>query len=89
MLPDVKDLDIGLSYQLDHSIVYLILKKEERKRNKQLWKFNNSLLKVKIFVEAIKEVITDLKKEYAVLVYDFSNISNILHGRFQLTISDQ
>lgn len=89
LISEVVGTEVGPSYRSDHSIVQLFLKKEVLKRDKQYWKFNNSLLKDKSFVTEIKTVIYNLKKEYALPVYNFDNIDNISDNDLQFTISDQ
>ena len=54
-----------------------------------LWKFNNSLLRDMTFVNLVKQVILDLKKQYAVPVYDRNNIHKIDEEELVLTINDQ
>ena len=59
------------------------------KKGRTFWKFNNSLLKDTTFVNLVKQIIIELKKEYAALVYDFDNISSINDDDLVLTIDDQ
>ena len=89
LISEVTGAEIGASYRSDHSLVHLTLRKEAFKRDKQFWKFNNSLLKDKMFVDEIKSVILTLKREYASLVYDLDNIHSIPNEDLQLRISDQ
>ena len=70
LLSEVAGTNIGVSYRSDHSIVELSLKKDGMKRDKQFWKFNNSLLTDRKFVDEVKSVILNLKKEYALPVYN-------------------
>ena len=53
-------------YCSDHSLVRIGFKTGIVKRHRPLWKFNNSLLRDKVFVNLVKQVISDLKKQYAV-----------------------
>ena len=67
---DVNGVKINPSYRSDHSLVYLELKTEGRKYGKQYWKFNDSLLKDKTYISMIKQLFLDVKKRYAVQVYN-------------------
>jgi hypothetical protein len=89
LLADVLSSDIGPSYRSDYSIVKLSVKKEDIKRDRQFWKFNYSLLRDKYYVEEIKTVVENVKKEYALPVYNMDNINSILNDDLQLQISDQ
>ena len=85
----INNISIEPGHRSDHSVVSLSLKKEEFKRDRPFWKFNNSLLKDKKYIEQIKTVITEVKKQYAIPVYDFENINNISPNDLTLQISDQ
>ena len=64
-------------YCSDHSLVYFGYKTDIVKRHHPLWKFNNSLLQDKVFVNLVKQVILDLEKkttQYAIPVYYRQNI---------------
>ena len=61
LLLEIHGIKIHASYRSDHSIVFLGLKTEDRKRSKQYWKFNNSLLKDRNYIMIIKQLIHDLK----------------------------
>ena len=76
-------------YRSDHSLVYLSFQTSILKRHRPLWKFNNSLLRDFDFVNLVKQVILDLKKQYAVPVYDVNNIHLIDDDDLTLTIDDQ
>jgi len=89
LLAETVGCNVGISYRSDHSVVELVLKRETIKRDRQFWKFNNSLLKDKVFVDEIKLVITNLKREYCLLVYNIDNIECIPDEELQLVISDQ
>ncbi len=47
------------------------------KNGKSLWKHNNSLLLDLEYIKCIKDKILDIKKQYALPVYNPSNIDNI------------
>jgi len=90
LLSEVNDVNIVPGYRSDHSIVKLGLKlNTERTRLRQYWKFNNSLLKDKTFVDIIKRLINDVKIQYAVPVYMTDNIKDILNEDIVFTIDDQ
>ena len=85
----VQDSDIRLGYLSDHSIIRLCLKTDKTKRHRPFWKFNNSLLRDIDFVKIIKQVIKEVKNQYAALVYDRENINLIEDDQLTLTIDDQ
>ena len=68
----------------------LSMKRDEIQRDRPFWKFNNSLLKDIEYVQQIKKLISDLKKQYAVPVYNRDNIDSVSSQfiQFQM-ISDQ
>ena len=70
LLPEIHGIKIHPSYRSDHSIVSLELKPEDRKRREQYWKFHSSLVKDKNCIMIIKQLILDLKKEFAFPVYN-------------------
>ena len=80
---------ISPGYRSDHSLVTLTLRKNELKRDRQFWKFNNSLLKDKCYIEVVKSLIHTIRKQYAVPIYNSDNIENITPEDIQFTISDQ
>ena len=81
--------DIEPGYRTDHSVIILSLQFEKFERGRGLWKFNNSLLYDKDFLELINNKIQDIKKQYAVPVYNFDNIENISNMEIGFTINDQ
>ena len=89
LIPEVNNLRIEHSYRSDHSPVSLFLKQEQVKKDRPFWKFNNSLLKDKDYIEKIKHIIFELKKEYMLPVYNLDNIENIPNEEIQFQISDQ
>lgn len=54
----VNTVDILVSYNSDHSIPYLHLLQDNNSRGRGFWKFNNSLLYEKQFVDIINNLIT-------------------------------
>ncbi len=85
---DIAGADIMPGYCSDHSLVYIRFKSDIVKRHRQLWKFNNSLLRDRVFVNLVKQLILDLKKQYAIPVYDRHNIHKIKDEELVLTIDD-
>ena len=71
----VIDSDIISGYRTDHSAIILKLKFQENDRS-GYWKFNNSLLKDKKYVDANKNVIEDVKRTYGMNIGQGENISN-------------
>ena len=89
LIGDVKGTQKCPGYRSDHSLFILKLKKMEFKKDRPYWKFNNSLLKDKQYVEAIKSIITEVKKQYAIPIYNLDNIQEISHEDLTFTIDDQ
>ena len=86
---NVNGVKINPSYRSDHSLVFLELKTEGRKYGKQYWKFNSSLLKDKTYISMMKQLILDVKKQYAVPVYNLDNIDYIPDELIEFQINDQ
>ena len=84
-----RDEKINPSYRSDHSIISLSLLFNETPKPKNYWKFNNSLLKNEQYIKEIKEVILNVKKQYAASPYNLENIQNINDSSFQTTINPQ
>ena len=76
-------------YRSDHCIITLNLSVAEKKKGPGLWKLNESLLKDENYDKAIKSVIVNAVKQYAVPAYSDSFLSNEEHfNSVQFTISD-
>lgn len=58
--------DIGYSYRSDHCPVILELILNNQDRGRGTWKFNNSLLSDKDYVQKVKQVISDIISEYSI-----------------------
>ena len=86
---DIASADITPGSCSDHSLVDIAFKTNIVKGNLPFWKFNNSLLRDAIFVNLVKQVILDVKKQYALPVYDRDNIHLIDDEHFGFTIDDQ
>ena len=56
LLPSVKTSDIDFGYRSDHSFPKLVLKFNEFKHGKGLWKFNNALLNDPEFLNIINHI---------------------------------
>ena len=85
----VTNADIKAGYRTDHSMITLTLTLGKESKNKLLWKFNNSLLKDKLFAEEINDVIKAVVEEYAALPYIREQLSKIPKCDMQFVISDQ
>ena len=76
--------DIKPGYRTDHSLVDIKFDFNQMDRGVGYWKFNNSLLTDKVFVDQVKNIIGEIVKTYAVKIY------HMLHPRdIQFTINDQ
>ena len=90
LVTDVSFVDILPGYRSDHSIITLCIKTDMKNNNKKsYWKFNNSLLKDKLFIEKTKKVILDVVKQYALPVYNPDNIGSIEKSEILFNINDQ
>ena len=69
--------------------VVLCFKTNEFKKGKGYWKFNNSILTDKEFVNIIKRQISEVKSQYACLVYNWNLIPEIDNEMIHFTISNQ
>ena len=58
-------------------------------KGKPLWKHNNSLLNDKDYIEIINNKIDEVKKQYALPVYNMDQINNIPDDQIQFVINDQ
>ena len=83
------EVDIKPGYRTDHSLVTLSLKFGDDGKRSNLWKFNNSLLFDKNYLDKINSLILKTKQEYAVFPYNIDTLSNVPNHELCLTISDQ
>lgn len=60
----VETISIKPGYRSDHSSVLLELKFNKFIRGRGLWKFNNSLLTDKTFIEKVKQTILKVQDQY-------------------------
>ena len=80
---------IVAGYRSDHSIITLQIKAPQKKRGPGLWKFNDSLLTDRDYDDAIKELVFNVIKQYAIPVYNPHFISDPSNFRqIQFTISN-
>lgn len=89
MMTLVDNCDIRPGYKTDHSMVTLNLKFSDFTRGRGFWRFNNSLLKDKTYIEKVKETILHTKIEYAPIPYATENIGLVDNNILQFTIDDQ
>ena len=85
----VRKSDIESGYRSDHSMVILELNFTNFKQGRSYWKHNNSLLSDIDYVNQINEKILDVKRQYALPVYNLEDLDNIPNEEIQFTISDQ
>ena len=85
----VTNADTKAGYRTDHSMITMTLTLGKESKNKLLWKFNNSLLKDKLFAEEINDVIKAVVEEYATLPSMREQLSKIPKCDIQFVISDQ
>ena len=78
LIDKVGNVDISPGYRSDHSIVSVtLLDLQLQSKPRCYWKFNNSLLKDKTYVDKINETINNVKKQYALPVYNYDEINII------------
>ena len=86
----ILDVNIQPGYRSDHSLVTISLKNVQLiDKPKGYWKFNNSLLYDKNYIEVVKKVITNVKRQYALPVYNQDNLNEIDNMELQFDINDQ
>ena len=81
--------DIHCGYRTDHSMLSLKFKFTYNIKRSTYWKFNNSLLRNKYYITIVRKVISDVKKQYAALVYNLDEIDNIPLTEIDFQINDQ
>ena len=85
----VHESGIVPGYRTDHSGVYVKVKLQDNERGKGYWKFNNSLLKDKDYIQTGKNTIEDAIKLYTVNNNNSNNNSNNNNNNLQFTINEQ
>ena len=88
LVPSIQVVDHENSYRSDHTPVVLTLKLTEFKHGKGFWKFNNSLLKDREYVNLVKSQIKETKMQYAALVYQLENINELNDAEIEFRIPD-
>ena len=89
LLASVNKSSIEGSYRSDHSMIILDISFVQFQKGKPLWKHNNSLLNDKDYIEIINNKIDEVKKQYALPVYNMDQINNIPDDQIQFVINDQ
>lgn len=89
LISSTKCVEYENSYRSDHSPVLLSLQVNNFIKGSGFWKFNNSLLSDKEYVDLIKEKMNDVKAQYACPVYNMKNIKSVDNASLCLTICDQ
>ena len=84
----VTDSDIVPGYRTDYSGIILKLKLQELERGRSYWKFNNTLLKDKKYIEEVKKIISEFKSIYATNS-ETINVNDILDNEIVFNINDQ
>ena len=79
----VHDTSIIPGYRSDHSGIYLKIKLHENERGRGYWKFNNTLLKDKDYVNVVK-----LQIQETINLYSRNNFNNN-NNNVEFTINDQ
>lgn len=85
----VKYNKAGTSNRSDHSLVTLELSFNDINHGKSYWKHNNSLLTDLEYLKTMNKKITEVKKQYALPVYNIDEIERISDMDLQFKINDQ
>lgn len=85
----VKTANIDPSYRSDHAMVTLEFNLTKFKQGKSYWKLNNSLLTDMEYLKQINKKILEVKRQYALPVYNLDHIENIPDDELQFVINDQ
>ncbi|KAK6195898.1 hypothetical protein SNE40_001230 [Patella caerulea] len=88
LMPKITTTRIETKYRSDHSPVLLEIKLSDLQKGQGLWKLNTSLLKDKQYIDLIKNLIKEIKSQYAVVLYKRENIEQVENKSLQFTISD-
>lgn len=89
MLSSLETCTIESSYRSDHSAISISLVFNDFKKGRGLWKFNNSLLYDNDYLECIRDFILQVKKQYALPVYNINNLHQLPDENILFTINDQ
>lgn len=82
-------VEINPGYRTDHCIIQLELRLTNFTKGKGFWKFNNSLLRDKTYIEKVKKCIETTIEEYAVPIYRREILKDIDPNIIQFTVNDQ
>ena len=85
----VQESGIVPGYRTDHSGVYIKVKLQDNERGKGYWKFNNSLLKDKDYIQSVKNTIQDTLKLYTINNNNNNSNNNNNNNNLQFTINEQ
>ena len=77
------------SFMSDHSIISTNLQINEFQYSSGLWKHNNAQLTELDYINTINTKIEEIKKQYALPVYDRNHLKEILNSEIQFTVDDQ
>ena len=77
------------SFMSDHSIISTNLQINEFQYSSGLWKHDNALLAELDYINTINTKIEEIKKQYALPVYDRNHLKEIPNSEIQFTINDQ
>ena len=69
--------DIVPGYRTDHSGIILKLKLQEAERGRGYWKFNNTLLKDKKYIEEVKNTIREVINTYALNNENINDVNEV------------
>ena len=84
-----KKVSIHPAYRSDHNLISLSLVFNKPQKNKNFWKFNNSLLYDTDFITEVKSLLTELKIQYGATPYNPLNINEIENQSLHLKINPQ
>lgn len=62
----ITESEIGVAYRSDHSPIHITINFNDNPRGKGTWKFNNSLLYDRDYIDLIKKSINDLINQYKI-----------------------
>ena len=87
MIDIIHKANIRPGYRSDHSVTEIEIVLNRFKRGKGIWKFNNSLLKQKEYLNLINNAIQDEIFKYAIPVYNINFLNNPAnYGNIDLVI---
>ena len=76
-------------YRTDHSIITLELELSSHcQKPSTYWKFNNSLLRDSNYVKTVEDLISNIKKQYSVLVYNMETIDSKDCNALEFLVND-